>query len=335
MVQIMAVFDRDADFASRLADYINLKAKAPFTAMAFSHEDQLINYGKDHEIEILLLDEKAGDLAERVNARQVIRLCEGKIVEVKDNLPWVFKYQSGDCIMREVMACYCDRPVETAVALFGERAAVMGVFSPVNRCLKTSFALALGQLLSREETVLYLNLEAYSGFSQLMGENHQRDLSDVLYLYRQGGYSWIKLRPMVYSWEKLAYIPPVRYGEDLSQVMPGDIAALIDRIAGESGYDKIIVDVGQMGREVLPILEACNVIYMPIREDCVSRAKIEEFEQYLEAADEGMVRGRIHKLKLPYNSAFGRQGNYLEQLLWGDLGDYVRQMLKGRQRETL
>lgn len=331
MIRVMAVFDVDAEFASRFADYVNQKEKIPFTAMAFSDEYRLVSYGNDHEIEILLLDEKAGNLADKVKAGQVIVLCEGEVVEVKDNRTSVYKYQSGDCIMREVMACYCDRPAEPALALLGERAMVLGVFSPVNRCLKTSFALALGQLLSKRESVLYLNLEAYSGFTRLMRAEHERDLSDVLYLYRQGGFHWMKLKSIIYSWEKLEYIPPVRYGEDLSEMPAQDMAMLIDRIARESGYDKVIVDVGQMGRDVLSLLEICNVIYMPVRSDSVSRAKIEEFEEYLEKAEEGEIVEKIQKLKLPYTSAFGANGNYLEQLLWGDLGDYVRQMLSGRQ----
>ena len=46
----------------------------------------------------------------------------------------------------------------------------------------------------------------------------------------------------------------MRYAEDLSQVTPEDMAQLIDRIARESGYDRLVVDVGQMGRGALPIL---------------------------------------------------------------------------------
>ena len=57
----------------------------------------------------------------------------------------------------------------------------------------------------------------------------------------------------------------MRYAEDLSQVAPEDMAQLIDRIARESGYDRLVVDVGQMGRGALPILSMCDVVYMPVR----------------------------------------------------------------------
>ena len=60
-------------------------------------------------------------------------------------------------------------------------AKVLGVYSPVGRCLKTSFALTMGKLLAQEERVLYLNLEEFSGLSVLMKEEYKSDLSDLLY----------------------------------------------------------------------------------------------------------------------------------------------------------
>ena len=41
------------------------------------------------------------------------------------------------------------------------------------------------------------------------------------------------------------------------------------------------------------------------------------------------IQEKIRRVKLPYHNDFGRRETYLEQLLWGQLGDYVRQLLKG------
>ena len=46
----------------------------------------------------------------------------------------VYKYQSGDCILQEVMACYCIAPPQPGLALMGKSGLVMGVYSPVGRC---------------------------------------------------------------------------------------------------------------------------------------------------------------------------------------------------------
>jgi len=334
MVKILAVYDADPAFGERLADYVNQKEKIPFTAMAFSSLDRLREYGEEHPIEILLVDECSRALVGDVKAKQVMVLCDGELVDGLDVFPSIYKYQSGDCIMREVLASYCSRPVEPSLALLGTRALVMGIYSPVNRCFKSSLALTIGQVMAKKETVLYLNLEEYSGLSRLINSEYKADLSDVLYLYRQGGDNWMKLKSMISNWGNMDYIPPVRYAEDLSQVAPEDMAQLIDRIARESGYDRLVVDVGQMGRGSLPILSMCDVVYMPVREDYISAAKIEEFEEYLEEADDAGVRDRIQKLRLPRHTGIMKREGYLEQLTWGEMGDYVRQLLNGKQPES-
>lgn len=333
MVRILAVYGLEPSYGERFADYVNQKDKAPFTAMSFSSVEKLRQYGEEHVIEILLVDEEVRESVRDVKANQVMVLCQGVLVEEQEAFPAIYKYQSGDCVMREVMARYCSQTVEPALALLGAKARVFGVYSPVNRCMKSSLALTLCQQLGRHETVLYMNLEEYSGFSRLVCDDYKTDLSDVLYLYRQGTYHWMRLKSMVYNWGNVDYIPPVRYGEDLTQVTPDEMGILIERIARESGYDKMVVDVGQAGHGALPVLEVCDTIYMPIREDCFSAAKIEEFEEYLEEADRHSVMERIQKLKLPRMSSIIRRDGYTQQLLFGELGDYVRQLLGGQRPE--
>lgn len=329
----MAIYDVDQTYASKFADFINQREKLPFTAVSFTSLEKLREYGKSHTIEILLVSYEMRKEVEGIEAGQVVALCGGEVVEMKEDCPWVYKYQSGGSLVREVLARYCSQPVAEALALLGRRAVTIGIYSPVNRCLKTSLALTMGQLMGRTERVLYLNLEEYSGFSRITGESFVHDLSDVLYLYRQNGCSWLKLKTMIYSWGDLDYIPPVRYGEDLSQVDPEDIARLIEKIAADSGYEKLLVDVGQMGKGAVPILQSCDVVYMPVKEDCISAAKLEEFEDYLRIAGQEKLLERIHKLKLPYHNSFGGRETYMEQLLWGELGDYVRQLIRGGGRE--
>lgn len=333
MIRVLAVYGIEPSYGERFADYVNQKDKMPFTAMSFSSVEKLRQYGEDHVIEILLVDEEAREDVRDVKANQVMMLCQGVLVEAQEETPAIYKYQSGDCVMREVMARYCCQPVEPALALLGTKAKVIGIYSPVNRCMKSSLALIMCQQIARNETVLYMNLEEYSGFSRLVCDDYKTDLSDVLYLYKQGAYHWMRLKSMVYNWGNVDFIPPVRYGEDLGQVTSEEMALLIGRIARESGYDKVVVDVGQMGHGVLPLLEVCDTVYMPIREDCVSAAKLEEFEAYLEEADQSVLMDRIQKLKLPRPGSMMRKEGYLEQLLFGELGDYVRQLLNGRRPE--
>jgi hypothetical protein len=230
--------------------------------------------------------------------------------------------------MREVMKYYCDDPGDPGCAMVSKAGRIIGVYSPINRCLKTSFALTMGQLLARDLKVLYLNFEDCSGFRRLIGEEYKGGLSDLLYYYSQEGFRWVRLGSVVYTWGELDYVPPVQYPEDLCQVTGQVMAELVTHIAMESVYESIILDLGQFGKKASEVLEICDAVYMPIKDDCVSAAKIEEFEEYLVSSGHESLKNRIQKIKPPYHCSFGRKDTYLEQLLWGELGDYTRQLLR-------
>ena len=331
MEKIMADYDVDRGYAQRFADVVNQKEKVPFTVVPFTSSELLREYSRKHSIEILLV----GDAVPRqaisgIEARSVVTLAGGDVVSVTEaDYPSVYKYQSADSVIREVMAKYCDQPAEEMFVLLGQRARVLGVYSPVGRCFKTSMALLMGQQLAREGKTLYVGFEEFSGLRRILDEECRNDLSDVLYFLRQGSFNVVRLRSLVYTWKDMDYIAPVRYPEDMEQMSGEEAAQLIENLASECGYEYVVVDVGRPGRNLLPILDCCDVIFMPLRDDEMSAAKLEEFDQYLTATGRLKTDEKIRKVKLPFHGNLKRNGNYLEGLLWSELGDYVRRLLKG------
>ena len=266
MKHILAVYDVDPVYAARFAEVVNQKEKIPFEVVAFSSIERLRAFAAEHPVKLLLLGEHVpAEEKESIRAEKVILLSDNGGKTASPSVPCVYKYQSSDAIVRDVMTWYGESPGELPEVSGRGLAKVLGVYSPVGRCLKTSFALTMGKLLAQE---------------------------------------------------------------DLDQAGEEAIAGLIRAIAGESAYDTLVVDIGSGRRTALSVMKLCRVIYMPIREDPVSLAKLKELEQYFSQTGNGMLRERIKRLKLPYHGSFGR-GDYIDQLLWGELGDYVRQLLRG------
>ena len=155
------------------------------------------------------------------------------------------------------------------------------------------------------------------------------DFSDVLYLCRQGSFNWMKLRAMVCSVGQVDMIPPAAYGEDLDQMEPEELALLLRRIARESGYRRLVVDMGHMGRGSAALLDCCDGVYLPVLEDPVSRAKLQAFDRYLSAAGAVSLKEKICRLRLPKTRPLSSMENCMDQLLWGEMGDFVRALLEG------
>lgn len=122
---------------------------------------------------------------------------------------------------------------------------VIGVYSPVGRTMKTTFALTLGQILAKKRACLYLNLEAYSGFEYLMERKFEQTLGDLLYYLRLGSDQLVtKMGSMVQSINNLDYLPPVLSMEDIQSTTAEEWIRLLQQIIDYSNYDVIILDLG-------------------------------------------------------------------------------------------
>ena len=98
-------------------------------------------------------------------------------------------------------------------------------------------------------------------------------------------------------------------------------------------YDVVILDLSDSVSQLYKVLEQCTRIYMPIRADPVSQAKIHQFEHTLQVWEKQMVLDRIRKIKLPYHRSSKTGIGYMDDLVWSELGDYVREMLRTERED--
>ena len=329
---IFAVCDLEVDYALNFMDYLNHKKNIPFEIQAFTNVESLIAYGKMNHIELLLISQKA-------MCRQVQELEIGKIVILSegvhppdlDRYPSVYKYQASSDVVREVMACYgAEKAVAPAVfPVLKKTTEIYAVYSPLGRCLKTSFALTLGQILAKERAVLYLNLEEYSGFEEMLGKGFAQNLSDLLYFVRQENGNLIyKMNSMVQTINNLDFIPPVRTPEDIRGTAWEDWEKLVQEIVLHSNYEFVILDIGGAVDGTFQVLDMCRKIYMPVLSDPVSISKISQFENLVRIWDYPQILTRTVKVRPPFHGGNVAPENYIEGLLWSELGDYVREILR-------
>lgn len=333
---IFAVCDLEVDYACNFMGYLNQKKNIPFEIQAFTSTESLIAYGKKNHIELLLISDKAMCREVReLDIGKIIILSEGVHPPELDQYPSVYKYQSSSDVIREVMACYGEEkavlPVQFPV--LKKTTEILGVYSPLGRCLKTSFALTLGQVLARERAVLYLNLEEYSGFEELFGKGFSHNLSDLLYYVRQGNQNLtLKMSGMIQTVNNLDFLPPVKAPADIISTPWSDWELLIQEIIQHSPYEILVLDIGNGIEELFQLLDLCKCVYMPMLSDVMSVSKIAQFENLLRIWDYPQVLAKTVKIKPPYHTGTTSPEAYVEQLVWSELGDYVRNLL-GKDKE--
>ena len=333
---VFAVCDTEMEYARNFMEYLNQKRNIPFEVHAFSSAEMFLEFAKNNETEILLISDKAmKEEIRRYPIRQIIILSEGVHSPVLDRYPAVYKYQSSEKVIREVMACYgVENGVDTSPALLPKKEMrIIGIYSPVGRTQKTSFALTMGQILAKERAVLYLNMESYSGFERLLECSYDRGMSDILYYARQENQGIIyKLGGMVQSMQNLDYLPPAASPMDIQTAKYEEWKWLFQEIEKNSSYEVLILDLGDGVADLYQILDFCNEIYVPIRNDVISAAKMEQFENLLRRWDCQSVLDKMRKIHVPFHTANRTGKAYFEELVWSELGDYVRQILRDGRR---
>lgn len=231
------------------------------------------------------------------------------------------------------MACYGEEksvPV-SQIPVLKKTTSILGVYSPVGRCMKTSFALALGQILARKKSVLYVNMEEYAGFEELLGKEFSGTLSDLLYYAKQRDPRLtIKMNSLLQTLGGMEFIPPVQCAEDIREISGEDWEYFLQEMIIHSTCEVVILDIGNTVQGVFSILDMCSRIYMPVLTDTLSECKLRQFENQLRLRDYGQIITRLEKLHLDFQLE-ETVWNSPEQLPYGLLGDYIQEML-GKER---
>ncbi|HIY60346.1 MAG TPA: hypothetical protein H9831_06685 [Candidatus Eisenbergiella pullistercoris] len=241
---------------------------------------------------------------------------------------WIDKYQSVEAVVRKVLELASDAGLLPPAARAGGREGMklIGVYSPVGRCLQTTFSFTLGQLLARKHRVLYLNFECFSGFGKMLRKEFQADLSDLIYfLHNRDGRFPYRLESMTQKLNGLDYIPPAFSCLDLQRVEKEEWLALLDEL-GQSGlYEYVILDLSEVINGLFDILRLCSRVYTIVRDDGFAAAKQEQYEALLTCLDHEDILENTKKCRLPL---FRQLPQGMEGLTRGELADLVRGLIE-------
>lgn len=260
---------------------------------------------------------------------RTIILSEGEKLQDLEEYPFVYKYQSSDQLLSEVMEYYTvGQPKPHFLSAGMKKTKLYGIYSPVSRARKTSFALALGEILSETKKVLYLNFEEYAGFESLFHTSYRADLSDLIYFARQQEGNLIyKLNSVIQTFHELQYIPPALSPADIRDVSGEEWKEFLNTLQTFCEFDVMILDLSDQVDELFQILGMCDRIYMPVLDDMVSQAKIAQYEKLLGMLDGKEILNKTRRLHLPVQTLQRENASFTQQLVWGAMGDYVRRML--------
>lgn len=323
--KVLAIFDKEERYAYGLMEYMSEKPNLPFRIHVFTQQRAFYDFEKKEQIECLMLSEKLyGDEIERFNIPHIIILSEsGQVID--NTLHHINKYQSCENIFKEIMKYYsdCETSVPPRLRTGSRSMKIIGIYTPIGRCLQTTFAFTLGQLLSQKFKTLYLNFEKYSGLSQMLKRDFNSDISDLMYYFQCAKEKLsIRLESVVESVNGLDFVPPAAIYQNLAGITKDQWIDLFHEMERCTEYEYLILDLTDGMVELWDVLRACDVVYTISRGDPMALAKMEQYEKSMEVAEYMDVLTKTKKYKFPI---FQNLSVKFDELTHGELAQYVKQ----------
>ncbi len=322
------ICDSNKKYAMHLQEYLEEKKLLPCNLVFFTDWEKFSNYVVKQTAPICVLSEdwvkKYGKKEDSLkNIEKLFRLCEEKEDEGEDG---IYRYRSAEYFAARLSDLAKFKETSKPFTEKREKTKLIGVYSPIGRCLQTSFSLVLGQMLSSKYQVLYLNFEAYSGFSHMMQKSFSVDMADLIYYFKNLSQDF----PQQFYRAKqkmngLDFVPPAFSYMDISKVLPEEWEAFLEAIADCGEYDYIILDLSEYVQGLYRILRNCSHVYTITRNDGMAIAKIAHYENVLKELAYEDVIAKTKKCSFPIYRQLPVEA---EDLLYSELADYTRRMIR-------
>lgn len=342
---ILMLCDKEEDYALGLMKYLCSKGDMPFEVHTFTNIRHAGNFldkttpnclimtpdflGSDR-YECALKDKELSKFLLMQEKEEV----ENK-AEEREGFKKIYKYQSAESIWKEVLSSCLHEEVADYFPKRTKNAPmkIIGIYTPIHKCLQTTFAVTLGQILARNQDVLYLNFEFYSGFSRLLNQEFQSDLSDLVYFFScvREKFS-VKLSSITEQLGDMDYIPPATSYLALKKIPKSLWIELFREIEKFSNYEFLILDLTEALDGVFDILRQCDYVYTICKEDPASEVKIKQYEEVIMQLEYEDVRAKTRKIHFP---VFKKLPIDPREFELGDLAEYIKENILEEFNEAL
>lgn len=309
----MALYDSDGYMIS-LVKYLCRKKQEIVETRLFTNPSMLQGYVREGQVDVVLAQEEEADWVIGLQglAPKIILLSEGNMVREAEGYIPVFRYQSAEEVVREVMEAVAedDRIAYTGAVTVRRQGEIICGFAPFGGGGVSTFLAGMAKELAQNYRTLYVCLEEFDGMEYLPQERKGQDgevyhgMSEVLYYLRQRKDRLaLKLESLVYEREQVDYLPAVENYHDLYQMSTEDMAHMLNIFFEETPYERLVFDVGYLGEAMEYLLEQSDRVYMPAPRNPMQEKKQKACEQAWRKLGKEEIIKKICRVAMDGNAA--------------------------------
>lgn len=323
---VLVLCDQEEEYAQLMTEFLQMHRELPWSIRTYTDVEELMQGEKNCSIDVMAVSE--GTYQQKLATLRPLRtviLNESGLMKWKEFVN-VNKYQQAQNVLQRILEVYLEIADVVLPPIPGMGSTqFIGIYSPVRRCMQTTFALTLGQMLAEKHRTLYLNFEHYVGISKLAAEVGARDLADLLYfLMAEQDKFRLRLQTIVQHQGNLDYVPPMKSGQNLIAVSSQDWCHLFQKINELKEYDYVVMDLSESMQGLFDILRFCSKVFTLTNIDRIAQGKLSEYEHLLTACSYEDVLQKTCRCAVPRVQRIPEE---IDQYTRGEMADFVRKFI--------
>ena len=309
---------QDTAYVDRLIRYLGQRHGSELSALGFSSRAALEEHLADHKLDALLAEQALLGPEGANFPFPVGLLTDMSEAASVDGLPAVCKYQKAELIYKAALDLCASLALDGVKLASAARQAlpVITFLGAAGGVGSTTLAVACARSLARQGLRnLYLNLEAFADFPDLLSDQGSATLSDVLYAIKSGQKLLrLKLESAVRRdgcgvW----FYMPFQEALDFCSLSGAETRTLMDEILSSGLFDAVAVDVDAQPSPVLTAVLEFSRWVVPVTDGTrEGNRKLARMLGLYRRQDESRpTQPLLPRFRVVYNK-FGRLGLRLE-----------------------
>lgn len=335
---LIVILDGNEKYAKCLCEYLDSHTGIGYKITTFTKLDEFLNFSVLGQIDILLVDDYMFKELPLYKVSFInlfiLSVKKDSTAIQKDDFTFFtfFKYQSIQSLIHKIMSnLSIDSSLYNAKTL-KDAPSMIGVYSPIKRCGKTSFSIALATVYSSMESTLLISFDE-NATEYLNIHSSQKNLSDLMLYLLEGGSSLIgHLDSTVCSVNGLDIVPPALYSDDIRN-LSSDILIRFFSLLKKTHYRYIIVDFADTLSDMSSLFNTCNKIYMPVINDDISRKKIASFVTTLKNINSDLSEDIFTLVTPPLFEYSSEAASIYNQIMISPLSHYISSDIIGHKND--
>jgi hypothetical protein len=328
---ILAIYDKETDYANQLMDFIKRKQKHISQVRVFTNENSLKEYLDHDRIDVLLLNESIPtETVQHDNIKNICVLSEGNYIRESTGYPVIYKFQSAELVMQEIFSYFPFNSENSPYNSTNSKLKIISVYSITRDTEKMAFSLSLAKQYAKQMKTLYINLDVFQALSEPGMGTEEKGLSEFIYYLKQNPPNLItKMNKIIQKDNNLDYIQGVTFGPDLYELTADDILQWLQEIKKSTEYEMIIFNVGCFFQAILELFRSSSQLIYLLGENNLEKAKYHNFKNQLLWAGFDEVIDRMKIISISEEEEERYQSITIEDLYSEVIEEFAYRYVKG------